>query len=817
MADTRVVTSRDLASQESIQFIRAQIITLTLIDARPNTKMYVFFGNTDVTHLCNLVGEDIGSNLITDTIGQAVIEFNLPGGTFNTGNHEIVVTDTNDLDNLNITGSVFGSAKGTFSANGILEIFQNVNTTITAVTRTVQVAGDPLAQSFFTYGVKGGMFLSSIEVYFQTKDDTLPVRCELRKMVNGYPSLVEASSLNQVSVLNPADITTSNNASVATKFVFNPPMHLSEDSDYCFVLRSNSNNYNVFTSRMGEASIEDGRKIFDNPYVGSLFKSENNITWTAEQFEDIKFTINKAVFDTAGGTLQFGAVVPAVGAIGSQFSTTYGSNVITYTHPQEHGLEVGSRFKVITREDTLYTDARFNGIPYAQFNVSHAVTAVLDRKTLQFQTVTPATATGTLDSAGIVCHISVLAEGGNYTSADTISFIGGGGTDAAATLNVVDGKIKSIVITDAGSGYTSAPEISISSTTGSGASLQASVTPTFSVVTNKPMTGFIPQINIMNFDNTNTVNTLSTTIGNFEGGNLTSYSTGKIMEFIKNVPYVNINQNSLIASTYNEDALMGGLRSTAVSIELNTDNPNISPVVDLNKVPNLRAYSHIINNQPGEVIGAADSSGSIDSIAITAAGSGYTIDPIVTITAPDLPDGVQATATASRSGSSVSLINITNVGSGYTSTPIVTITRAVGDTTGGGGAAQAVLTEFNTELLPTGGNAKARYITRKSTLQIISTGVRLYAIISSIQGSSVDWYIRTSLSGSSVVHEQQSWQLLSCSTERNKSSVLGDYLEYLFELDDIPAFDTYDLKCVMTAQDPTKSPTVKTYRVIVVS
>ena len=816
MADTRVITTRDLVSQESIQFIRAQTLTLTLIEARPNTKMYVFFSGTDVTHLCNLVGNEVGTDLVTDTIGQAVIEFHLPGGTYNTGNHEITIADTKNLSDLTFVGSVYGSAKGNFSANGTFEIFQTVQTTITTVERIVPVNVDPLAQSFFTYGVTGGMFLSSIDVYFQTKDESVPVRCEIRKMVNGYPSLYEANSINLVSVVNPADITTSTNASVPTKFEFNPPIYLAEDSDYCFVLRSNSNNYNVFTSRMGESSIEDGRKIFDNPYVGSLFRSENNITWTAEQFEDIKFTINKAVFSSNAGSIDFAAEVPPLAATGSQFSTVSGSNVITYTHPQDHGLEVGSKFNVLTRTDSLYANATFNGIPYSQFNATHTVTSVLDRKTLQFQTSSNATSTGTLDTTTILTYISVLSEGINYTSSDTVSFTGTG-SGAAATLNVIDGKIKSVIITNSGTGYTSAPEISINSSTGSGAVLQTSVTPMFTVYVNKPMTGFIPQINIMNFGNSSTVNTLRTTLGNYDGGNLTTYTGGKSLEFIQNLPYVNINQNSLIASTYNESALMSGNKSALVNIELTTDNPNVSPVIDLNNVPQLRAYSHIINNQEGETINATNPSGSIDTIAVTAAGSGYTVDPIITISAPDLEDGVQATATAVRSGSSLSSINITNAGSGYTSIPTVTVTRGVGDTTGLGGAAQAVLTEFNTELLPSGGNAKARYITRKSTLQVISTGVRIYSVISSIQGSSVDWYIRTSLSGSGVDHESQNWQLVPCSTERNKSSIIGEYFEYLFELDNIAEFDTYDLKCVMTAQDPTKSPIISQYRVIVIA
>ena len=45
---------------------------------------------------------------------------------------------------------------------------------------------DPLAQSFMCEP-QGGMFLSSIDLYFASKSDNLPVSVEIRNMVNGYP------------------------------------------------------------------------------------------------------------------------------------------------------------------------------------------------------------------------------------------------------------------------------------------------------------------------------------------------------------------------------------------------------------------------------------------------------------------------------------------------------------------------------------------------------------------------------------------------------------------------------------------------------
>ena len=38
--------------------------------------------------------------------------------------------------------------------------------------------------------------------------------------------------------------------------------------------------------------------ISQQPYLGSLFKSQNGATWDPSQFEDLKFTIYRAVFNT---------------------------------------------------------------------------------------------------------------------------------------------------------------------------------------------------------------------------------------------------------------------------------------------------------------------------------------------------------------------------------------------------------------------------------------------------------------------------------------------------------------------------------------
>jgi hypothetical protein len=54
--------------------------------------------------------------------------------------------------------------------------------------------------------------------------------------------------------------------------------------------------------------------ISQQPYLGSMFKSQNSTTWTAEQNEDVKFTINRAKFttNTTGTVTLVNDITPAI-------------------------------------------------------------------------------------------------------------------------------------------------------------------------------------------------------------------------------------------------------------------------------------------------------------------------------------------------------------------------------------------------------------------------------------------------------------------------------------------------------------------------
>jgi hypothetical protein len=157
---------------------------------------------------------------------------------------------------------------------------------------------DPLAQSFII-DESTGIFLTRCDVFFRSKDDmNIPVTFQLRTMVNGLPSEF-VLPFSEV-VLDPDEVQTSGDGSLATPIVFKAPVYLEGGKEYCMCLASNSTKYSVYISRIGENDLLTQTFISNQPYLGSLFKSQNASTWEPSQWEDLKFTLYRADFVESG-------------------------------------------------------------------------------------------------------------------------------------------------------------------------------------------------------------------------------------------------------------------------------------------------------------------------------------------------------------------------------------------------------------------------------------------------------------------------------------------------------------------------------------
>ena len=256
---------------------------------------------------------------------------------------------------------------------------------------------DPLAQSFLV-DMQGGIMATSIDIYFQAKDPSLPVTLSIVTMENGSPT--EKILPFSTVTLPASSINVSSYAATATTFTFSAPVMLLQGVEYAFVLHSNSNLYKVWISELGNYDVTNTTfRITEQPYAGVLFESQNSSTWTPNQTSDIKFLIRRAAFSMDGGSVILNECpLPTAALIPDPLYFTNSSNVVRVYH-SNNGMFVGS--SVVLSGVVANSGSAVNGIPITQLNKTLTVTSVeIDSYTVQ--TTASATTTGRAGGSAIL-------------------------------------------------------------------------------------------------------------------------------------------------------------------------------------------------------------------------------------------------------------------------------------------------------------------------------------------------------------------------------------------------------------------------------
>lgn len=82
-----------------------------------------------------------------------------------------------------------------------------------------------------------------------------------------------------------------------TQFKFKHPVYLQNNTEYAFAVESDSTEYVLWASKLGENEVSSQSVVSSQPLLGSVFKSQNIDSWTEDLFEDIKFTLYRAEFE----------------------------------------------------------------------------------------------------------------------------------------------------------------------------------------------------------------------------------------------------------------------------------------------------------------------------------------------------------------------------------------------------------------------------------------------------------------------------------------------------------------------------------------
>jgi len=468
--------------------------------------------------------------LITDTLGSLKCCFSLPDPNdaasprFETGTKTIRLTTS--PTNTTIAGAVSGSAEANFHAKGELETVQeqilNVKTPQIErlgvqeqrvlndkITRKVEGLGseeveitgvqyyDPLAQTF-RVDETSGVFITSVDLYMQTKDEELPLTLQVRTVETGLPtSKILPFS---VVVLDPSQVNVSEDASIPTTFTFDSPVYLTGEHEYALVLVTPSENYNCWISRMGEVDIstvglpdEQQVLISQQPYLGSLFKSQNGTTWDPSQYEDMKFLIRRAVFNTS----------PSVGRFFNSELATGNGEIPKLAENSITSLSKKAIVGLGTPISNTLTAGLVPGVKISQFDNLNASATLIN-------TAGIATINGSNDVTIINPGVGYTPSNGVLTYSDIPMVTQTGeGTGIIGDVTVNNGEIGVVTFTNGGKNYAVGDTLGIGTLglgNGSGAVISVGlITSTNSLVIDNIQGSFVTGIGTIGFNNGSTV------------------------------------------------------------------------------------------------------------------------------------------------------------------------------------------------------------------------------------------------------------------------------------------------------------------------
>jgi hypothetical protein len=386
--------------------------------------------------------------------------------------------------------------------------------------------------------------------------------------ISGGDSLATATAILRIT--DPAvrmGISISSDATSASKFLFDGPVYLQNDSTYAIVVTSSSQDYELYTSVVGESILNSVAVASSSPNVGSLFKSQNSGSWSEDDLQDLKFSANRCVFNTTS-TANIELVNEDLGSVDlpdnpifvdniEGTSQKFGANqkVLRISHPN-HGMTEGD---LVILDNVIGSGAQnaIYGIPVTLINGLHNVQNVgLDEYCIQIDS--------TLWNAA---NVAMTGSGS------------GGGTAIRSTTNKL-----------------------------------------FQVVS--------PQVSTLTFPSSSVSQTIRTAYGKaVDSATTNEYSLGTVNSITANDNYY-YEDSRVIASPINESLRAGssklnGNKSILYTVSLSTNRDNVSPVFDVER-SNLITVSSRIDKPTGN----EDRFGTISQTLTVSSSSNFSVSTI---------------------------------------------------------------------------------------------------------------------------------------------------------------------------------------------
>jgi hypothetical protein len=473
--------------------------TYTITGYVGSTRVATLSGTPSVS---TSVVYSIGANK-TNKLGQVGGAFYIPKATFRSGQRNFRVTEsfnnTYDADALSFADKTYVSSGISLNKTTLVDTVLNVDVDYKIVGNQasdrlmssrlvgwenlrawiIVRGGDPLAQTFYVdpqvypYGV----FLSSTDIFFRNKDDeNLPVTVQIRPTVNGTPSsdywYPESVVTKYPSEVNVSEAPNVNDSSTYTRFTFDFPVYL-KPGLFALVILTDSPDYTVWDAEKGSTTLNN-EFVAAQPYMGTLYKSQNTMEYVPFINEDLMFNINRCVFTTNEATFSLQNETQ---------STTYNVDKVRYletsivpsesvtklTHSITGTTSLGVK-ESVTREISPHQVYNYSVDDYYQVGYRRKTLGDQNDFTVNLKmsttddTVSPIVSLEStflnvwenfVDNAEINSEdFTIIAGGAGYSNSNTVTITSSTGTGATANLHVdANGSVLSVYVSNPGSGY----------------------------------------------------------------------------------------------------------------------------------------------------------------------------------------------------------------------------------------------------------------------------------------------------------------------------------------------------------------------------
>ena len=783
-----------------------------------------------------VTSSSLGGNLVTNFNGDIQLLFNIPNTNalrFRSGTREFKL-----IDNSVATGDFTSRGRANYRAEGVLETRQQtVNAVrnaelveeqltdnrviVQTAERVVADTGwyDPLAQTFLIEQ-RGGAFLSKVDIFFATKDSAIPVTLEIREVVNGYPGkrvlpfskvTLKPEQVRLSSTTVNLDGVATNSYDTATTFTFPSPVYVQENTEYAIVLASDSNNYKVWISQVGDQIPGTARTISEQPYLGSLFKSQNASTWTADQTQDLKFTLYRAKFDTSviGNVEYVNDAVPSQRLDIDPFETRSGSTKVR-VYQRDHGMVVPSKVIITDSNTERLTGVTGTGTIGVSIS-STTVTGVGTSFTTQLSVGsiiynTSGTFVGKVASIASNTSLTLASNGAvALTGAvfkHTSPINGIPTTELYTTHDISDVDLDSYIVTVAttatASGY------------GGGTTVRATRNMQYDVAQ--------PMVQVQRFSETPIDFGIKTITGkSVDSSTQTAYVADSSFSGILANESNYFSAPRMIASEINETTSLSGNKSVTMNVTMSTTNDALSPILDThrtslvvisNKVNNPLETNINVSGLDDNVLISGSSAVTISGSTITTPASGTSTDTATQAAFKTATVGKYLTIAGASSGSSTRLI--TAVAADGTS-----ITFSAAPSAVSGNVTLTQRERFVDEIAPLESSAYSKYVTKRVNLANASNFLRVRFAGNIPAEASVEVYYKTAIVGSTSSFESVPYSLMTVDTPIVNSSNSSDqFFDVAYSQNNMSSFDAVQLKIVLKSQNSSEIPRIKDLRII---